>query len=172
MTTVSNAFVPVSDPGQAAEWYSEHLMLRVVTISEWSAVLTGDGGATVTLMGPLSGIAAKPGLAWATCGFLVEDLTGMRDRLLRKGLVCLWWRAIRTTACSSQSGTPTGTSCCSRTARLPGSGGSLVPPAPQPCCFTTPFDRRAAPTRRLSRRVGAKVSSKQVMKQHRQSKAG
>ena len=85
MTTVSNAFVPVSDPGQAAEWYSEHLMLRVVTISEWSAVLTGDGGATVTLMGPLSGIAAEPGLAWSTCGFLVEDLTSMRDRLLRNG---------------------------------------------------------------------------------------
>ena len=85
MTTVSNAFIPVSDPGRAAKWYSEHLMLRTVTVSEWSAVLTGDGGATVTLMGPLSGIAAEPGLAWATCGFLVEDLTGMRDSLLRNG---------------------------------------------------------------------------------------
>src|SRR5262245_13694723 len=84
---VGTAFIPVTDPETAARWYSQVLGLRVRSADRWSAVLdpgadtdaTTAGSATaLTLLGPASGIQAKPGLPWATCNFAVTDLERAR----------------------------------------------------------------------------------------------
>ena len=85
-TSIAGAFIPVVDPASAASWYATHLALEVVDVTEWSAVLSGRDGARLTLMGPSSGIAAQPGLEWASCSFRVADLGLQRDRLAGGGL--------------------------------------------------------------------------------------
>lgn len=85
MTAITTAFIPVSDAMAATAWYSKRLGLEVVEATPFSAVLEGSSGSRVTLMGATSGIGAKPGLDWATCNFLVEDLTDARDRLRADG---------------------------------------------------------------------------------------
>ncbi len=83
---VSSAFIPVSDPEKAAPWYARHLDLRVETATPFSATLSTGGETILTLMGPASGIAATPGLAWASCGFATEDVHATRERLAGQGI--------------------------------------------------------------------------------------
>jgi catechol 2,3-dioxygenase-like lactoylglutathione lyase family enzyme len=81
---ISTAFIPVADPAAAARWYSRVLGLQIHSVEEWSAVLRPGGGAgspSLTLLGPASGIPAKPGLAWATCNFVAADLNQARSDL-------------------------------------------------------------------------------------------
>ncbi|MFI6481372.1 VOC family protein [Nonomuraea sp. NPDC050663] len=83
---ITNAFIPVADPGASARWYSTVLGFQVASVDEWSAVLRCEGGSpSLTLMGPASGIAAAPGLAWATCNLAVADLDEARAELERHG---------------------------------------------------------------------------------------
>lgn len=102
-TAITTAFIPVRNPESAAGWYSRALGLTIAGANTFSAVLSGGGTASVTLMGPDSGIKAEPGLAWATCNFLVDDLAGTRARLAENGVpvgpvggspdVCLFFTA-------------------------------------------------------------------------------
>jgi catechol 2,3-dioxygenase-like lactoylglutathione lyase family enzyme len=85
-TTVGTAFVPVRNPAAAADWYAAALGLEIGDVTAWSAQLHGGDGRTVlTLMGPASGIRADPGLPFATCSYLVDDLDAARDRLAAAG---------------------------------------------------------------------------------------
>lgn len=102
-TSIAGAFIPVADPASAAPWYASHLGLEVEEVTAWSAVLSGLEGARLTLMGPSSGIAAQPGLDWASCNFRVADLGLQHARLASGGLevsavegdpeVCLFFTA-------------------------------------------------------------------------------
>lgn len=85
---ITTAFIPVANPGDSADWYSRTLGLRVDVVNEWSAVLrSGEGteSTALTLLGPSTGIQAKPGLDWATCSFAVADLDQVRADLLGQG---------------------------------------------------------------------------------------
>lgn len=85
---IASAFIPVSDPESAAGWYSRAFGFHLRSIDSWSAVLhpTEEESATaLTLMGPASGIRSDPGLPWATCSLLVEDLEATHARLLDEG---------------------------------------------------------------------------------------
>lgn len=85
-TTVGTAFVPVRDPAAAADWYAAALGLGIREVTAWSAQLHGGDDRTVlTLMGPASGIRAEPGLPFATCTYLVDDLEAARGRLEAAG---------------------------------------------------------------------------------------
>jgi catechol-2,3-dioxygenase len=102
-TAITTAFIPVRNPHAAADWYRRFLGLSVAEANTFSAVLTAAGTASVTLMGPDSGIKAAPGLAWATCNFMVDDLTGTHAVLAESGVpvsaiegspeVCLFFTA-------------------------------------------------------------------------------
>ncbi|WP_460495918.1 VOC family protein [Glycomyces tarimensis] len=104
MTQIGSAFVPVSDPAAAAEWYASAFGLKVASSEAHAAVLeTGEPVRRLTLLGPASGIAAKPGLAWATCNLIVDDLETTL-KLLKDGgsevsgvngdeQSCLWFTA-------------------------------------------------------------------------------
>lgn len=84
---VTTAFIPVHNPAAAALWYSEMLDLEILTTNNSSAVLGPTAGTTsITLLGPDSGIKVRPGLEWATCNFLVEDLYEKRATLQRLGV--------------------------------------------------------------------------------------
>ncbi|WP_307073356.1 VOC family protein [Arthrobacter pascens] len=84
---ITTAFIPVSDPSVAARWYSQILGLDILALDNWSAVLgDGAGSTSLTLLGPESGIKATPGLKWATCNFLVQNLAGKRAELERQGI--------------------------------------------------------------------------------------
>jgi catechol 2,3-dioxygenase-like lactoylglutathione lyase family enzyme len=86
---ITTAFIPVTDPAASADWYSRTLGFRIDSTNEWSAVLQsaeGVGSTALTLLGPASGIQAKPGLNWATCNFAVPDLDLVRADLERQGL--------------------------------------------------------------------------------------
>ena len=84
---VGTAFVPVADPVAAAQWYVDTFGLRAVSVSEWSANLAGEQpGATLTLMGPRSGIHAEPGLPFCTHNLVVDDLEAARQGLADAGL--------------------------------------------------------------------------------------
>jgi catechol 2,3-dioxygenase-like lactoylglutathione lyase family enzyme len=85
-TFITTAFIPVRDPQSAAAWYSRVLGLEIADAGSFSAVLTGGAGTSVTLMGPDSGIAATPGLAWATCNFRVDGLTAKHGELAGRGV--------------------------------------------------------------------------------------
>ncbi|KAB8191814.1 VOC family protein [Nonomuraea phyllanthi] len=81
---ITTAFIPVADPAASARWYNRVLGFQIHSVDEWSAVLRPGGGAgatSLTLLGPASGIQAKPGLPWATCNFTVADLDQARSRL-------------------------------------------------------------------------------------------
>ncbi|MFJ3339273.1 VOC family protein [Streptomyces sp. NPDC086766] len=85
---ITTAFIPVADPAVSARWYSRSLGLRVHSVDERSAVLHAGGSPgsmSLTLLGPASGIQAKPGLAWATCNFAVADLSRTRSDLHKLG---------------------------------------------------------------------------------------
>lgn len=86
MPQITTAFLPVSDPSTAAEWYRVALGLRIRESGEASAVLEGDGGAALTLLGPASGISQAPGLDWATCNLLVPDVEALRERFAADGV--------------------------------------------------------------------------------------
>lgn len=74
-TRLGSAFVPVSDTERSARWYEETFGFRRRVVNEYSAWLDAPGGGTsLTLLGPASGIAAQPGLDWATCNLVVDDL--------------------------------------------------------------------------------------------------
>lgn len=83
-TRIGTAFVPVSDPAAAAEWYAGAFGLTVDDVSPHAAQLTSAHG-RLTLMGPRSGIAAQPGLPWAPCSFNVADLAATRTELSARG---------------------------------------------------------------------------------------
>ncbi len=86
-TKVGTAFIPVSDPQASARWYERALGLRTKDANAWAAQLEGavEGATAVTLMGPQSGIRTEPGLPFATCNFLVDDLAGTQSRLVDEG---------------------------------------------------------------------------------------
>lgn len=86
-TTVGTAFVPVRDPAAAADWYAAALGLGIGEVTAWSAQLHGgdDHRTVLTLMGPASGIRAEPGLSFATCNYVVDDLDSARERLAAAG---------------------------------------------------------------------------------------
>ena len=86
VTAITTAFIPVRNPVASAGWYSAMLGLDIVKADSFSAVLSGAGTASVTLMGPDSGIKTSPGLAWATCNFRVEDLARCRAELAGSGV--------------------------------------------------------------------------------------
>lgn len=102
-TAITTAFIPVRDPQVAAHWYSRMLGLTVADANRFSALLAGSGTASVTLMGPGSGIQVSPGLSWATCNFTVDDLDAKRAELAEQGVpvgsitgspdVCLFFTA-------------------------------------------------------------------------------
>jgi predicted enzyme related to lactoylglutathione lyase len=84
---VGTAFVPVTDPATAADWYAAAFGLTVRTSTAWSALLDGPAGsASLTLMGPASGIRAQPGLPFATHNLVVDDVDAARERLVAAGL--------------------------------------------------------------------------------------
>jgi hypothetical protein len=85
-TRLGSAFVPVSDAAAAADWYSDFLDLRTVSVESHAAVLTDGADSTVTLLAPSSGIAAKPGLDWATCTYVVSDIDSHHAESERRGL--------------------------------------------------------------------------------------
>ena len=85
-TRLGSAFVPVSDAAAAAGWYTDFLDLRTVSVEPHAAVLTDDADSTVTLLAPSSGIAAKPGLDWATCTYVVSDIDSHHAESERRGL--------------------------------------------------------------------------------------
>jgi len=76
----------VSDAAAAASWYTDFLGLRAISVESHAAVLTDDADRTVTLLAPSSGIAAKPGLDWATCTFVVSDIDSRHAESKRRGL--------------------------------------------------------------------------------------
>ena len=78
---LGTAFVPVSDPPAAARWYAAALDLRPLEVGSAAATLAAAGDALLTLLGPESGIATEPGLPWATCGWVVEDLAAKHAEL-------------------------------------------------------------------------------------------
>ena len=86
--SVGTAFLPVRDPDAAAPWYEKALGLVATEVNQWSAQLRdpGAGSTALTLMGPQSGIRAEPGLPFATCNFVTDDLEGLRGRLDAEGL--------------------------------------------------------------------------------------
>jgi predicted enzyme related to lactoylglutathione lyase len=73
-TRIGTAFVPVTDLHASVEWYEQHLGLTCSSRSQHAMVLQAPAGGTITLMAPNSGIAAAPGLDWATCNFVVTDI--------------------------------------------------------------------------------------------------
>ncbi|MBW9095528.1 VOC family protein [Microbacterium jejuense] len=83
-TAITTAFIPVRDPLDSARWYADAFGLDVVEATEFSSVLAGSAG-QVTLMGPVSGIQAEPGLPWATCSFGVGDVASARERFAELG---------------------------------------------------------------------------------------
>jgi catechol 2,3-dioxygenase-like lactoylglutathione lyase family enzyme len=85
---ITTAFIPVADPATSAHWYSRMLGFRIYSEDERSAVLRsgeGIGSTSLTLLGPASGIQAKPGLGWATCNFAVTSLDQARSHLEGQG---------------------------------------------------------------------------------------
>ena len=86
-TTVGTAFVPVRDPAAAADWYAAALGLEIGEVTARSAQLHGGGDerTVLSLMGPASGIRAEPGLSFATCNYVVDDLDSARERLAAAG---------------------------------------------------------------------------------------
>lgn len=100
---ISSAFIPVTDPEAAAQWYTEKVGFEVVSADSFSAVLATSTDTKLTLMGLQSGISAEPGLSWASCGFLADDLEGTRRSLAFAGVevgavegdpgVCLFFTA-------------------------------------------------------------------------------
>ena len=85
---ITTAFIPVASPADSADWYSRALGLRVELVNDWSAVLrSGESieSTALTLLGPTTGIQAKPGLDWATCNFAVADLDQVRADLQGQG---------------------------------------------------------------------------------------
>jgi hypothetical protein len=86
MPRITTAFIPVEDPKSSAAWYRDTFALTIRETGEASAVLGGDDGTAITLLGPASGIAQRPGLEWATCNFLVSDLDGTRESLRAAGM--------------------------------------------------------------------------------------
>jgi catechol 2,3-dioxygenase-like lactoylglutathione lyase family enzyme len=76
----------VSDAAAAASWYTDFLDLRAISVESHAAVLTDEADRTVTLLAPSSGIAAKPGLDWATCTFVVSDIDSRHAESERRGL--------------------------------------------------------------------------------------
>jgi len=83
---ISTAFIPVSDPVRSAAWYADRFGLELNRADEWSATLRAGSDVLLTLMGPASGIAASPGLRWATCNFLVDDLELARAQMIEERL--------------------------------------------------------------------------------------
>lgn len=83
---IGSAFVPVHDPVRSAAWYADLLGVRVEAADAASAVLADADGRRVTLLSPLSGIRATPGLPWASCSFLVDDVVAFRQRCVEAGL--------------------------------------------------------------------------------------
>jgi catechol 2,3-dioxygenase-like lactoylglutathione lyase family enzyme len=81
---ITTAFIPVADPEASAAWYSRAFGFQVQSVTAWSALLRpgeGAGSTALTLLGPASGIRAKPGLEWATCNFAISDLAQARSDL-------------------------------------------------------------------------------------------
>ncbi|MBT2516993.1 VOC family protein [Streptomyces sp. ISL-90] len=86
MPRITTAFIPVEDPKSSAAWYRDAFDLTIREADEASAVLGGDDGMAITLLGPASGIAQRPGIEWATCNLLVSDLDGTRESLRAAGM--------------------------------------------------------------------------------------
>lgn len=79
MATLGSAFVPVTDTARSAAWYSDVFGVRAHSVDDFAAVLSDGEGRRVTLLGPASGIRATPGLPWASCSYLVEDVHAFRE---------------------------------------------------------------------------------------------
>lgn len=83
---MGSAFVPVHDPHRSAAWYTRTFGVEVRSADARSAVLVDQDGRQVTLLGPLSGIRATPGLPWASCSFVVDDAEAFRGRCVEQDL--------------------------------------------------------------------------------------
>lgn len=102
MTKIGSAFLPVSEPGTAAQWYSATFGLRIRSSDSHAAVLETETS-SLTLLGPASGIAAIPGLTWAPFSLQTDDLPARRQQLVQDGnavgpingddRTCLWFTA-------------------------------------------------------------------------------
>ncbi|WP_432534706.1 VOC family protein [Kineococcus arenarius] len=88
IATLASSFLPVHDPAAAAAWYRDRFGLEGTDVQEHAAVLRDRDGRLLTLMGPVSGIPVRPGLAWAPVSFRVEDVAAFREDLLRSGSPC------------------------------------------------------------------------------------
>ncbi|WP_030437281.1 VOC family protein [Actinoplanes subtropicus] len=100
MAQLGSVFLPVTSPRDAAAWYSAVFGLAVSSVQEHAAVLDSpDREFRLTLMGPGSGIAARPGLTWAAFSLLVGDLEAARKSLADRDPgpisgdehTCLWF---------------------------------------------------------------------------------
>ena len=112
-TAITTAFIPVHNPASAALWYSETLDLEILTTNSSSAVLGPTSGTTsITLLGPESGIKVTPGLKWATCNFLVENLHEKHSALQRLEIKPPMSKDHRRSVCSSHFKTRMETPCC------------------------------------------------------------
>src|SRR5215475_5056038 len=85
MTRIGTAFLPVSSPRDASDWYRLTFGLSVEAVDDWSAVMVGADGHRLTLLGPASGIKTAPGLPWATHNLVVDDLDATHARLGDEG---------------------------------------------------------------------------------------
>lgn len=74
VASLASVFLPVRSTAESAAWYQNHLGLVPSDVQEHAAVLEDAAGRRLTLLGPASGVAARPGLPWAPVSFSVTDL--------------------------------------------------------------------------------------------------
>jgi hypothetical protein len=85
VTTIGTAFLPVSDTATASAWFQKSFELTELSSDEWASVLVDDAGTKLTLLGPTSGVQAKPGLPWATHNLVVSNLFATHTQMLDQG---------------------------------------------------------------------------------------
>jgi hypothetical protein len=85
VTKIGTAFLPVNDTATASAWFQKAFDLAQVSADEWAAVLVDDAGTKLTLLGPTSGVQARPGLPWATHNLVVEDVFASHTQMLDQG---------------------------------------------------------------------------------------
>lgn len=85
MTKIGSVFLPVKDPATASAWFHHAFDLKEHSLDPWAAVLLDTEGNRLTLLGPVSGIQAQPGLPWATHSLVVDDLDARHARMLDEG---------------------------------------------------------------------------------------
>jgi hypothetical protein len=85
VTKIGTAFLPVSDTAAASTWFRKAFDLTEHSVDPWAAVLVDTKGTKLTLLGPASGVQAKPGLPWASHNLVVEDVLETHARMVDDG---------------------------------------------------------------------------------------